>query len=313
MELVSIIVPVYNVRRFLERCIESLVNQTYCNIEILLVDDGSTDGSGEICDQMQKIYPDKIKVIHKSNGGLSDARNVGIANATGEYLCFVDSDDFVAVEMLQVLVSDMKRYDVALSCVGFQVFSDGDIPEKHCTDEDVCIFDCFGAMKELFSTNTFCNFAWNKLYKKELFRDVYFPVGRKMEDLGTTYKIIEKCNRVSYNSRKLYYYYQRPDSILHTPDTKFYIDKFELSMERYLYLKKQYGDFQENIADVLFTIFQCYYYIMDDLRLREIAERELAYLWKQHNAMFSMRRKIKYVVLRINRKWFADLFGKRLS
>lgn len=122
--LVSIIVPIYNVEQYIMRCLKSLLSQTYENIEIILVDDGSTDNCGELCDIIHKKYPDKIIVVHKQNGGLSDARNIGLKIAKGSYIAFVDSDDFISNKMIEIMVSNLQKYNVDMVCVNFQEFSD---------------------------------------------------------------------------------------------------------------------------------------------------------------------------------------------
>lgn len=309
--LVSIIVPVYNVEAYLCRCVESLIYQTYKNIEIILVDDGSTDNSGKLCDKFEMMYPEKIKVIHKRNGGLSDARNVGIKNIHGSYICFVDSDDFVSEKMVEVMVSDIQKYDVEIACVGYQNF---DHEENLADIENISnvteVYDRFAAVKLLFSSEGYCNFAWNKLYKAELFNAIEFPYGRKMEDLGTTYLLIDKCNRISYNRQKLYYYFQREDSILHNTDRNFYIDKCLLAMERYQYLKNKYGDFEENIEFIIFSIFQCYPYIINKKNLCEKAENEMEYLWKNKRNSFTLKRKIKFWLFKYNKKMYCKIWGK---
>ncbi len=310
--LVSIIVPIYNVEQYIMRCLKSLLSQTYENIEIILVDDGSTDNCGELCDIIHKKYPDKIIVVHKQNGGLSDARNIGLKIAKGSYIAFVDSDDFISNKMIEIMVSNLQKYNVDMVCVNFQEFSDDTlIISLKNNEEHIYIYDKFQAIKALFSSQKFCNFAWNKLYRVELFENIEFPKGRKMEDLGTTYLLIEKCHRILYNSQKLYYYYQRYDSILHTPDKKFYVDKFTLAIERYYYLKNKYGDFYENIDYIITIIFECYQYIKDDCILKGLAEEEIKYLSKKQKSFFSIKRNIKMLIFRFNKKAYYILFGKK--
>lgn len=311
-KLVSIIVPVYNVEKYFTRCINSLISQTYKNIEIILIDDGSTDNSGKLCDEASLHYGNKVVVIHKKNEGLSDARNTGIKIAKGYYIAFVDSDDFVSNDMIQTMVSDLQKYNVDIACIGFQEFSDETFNISSAIQENhIDIYDRFQAIKILFSNTGFCNFSWNKLYKAELFLDIKFPYGRKMEDLGTTYLLFEKSQRILYNHQKLYYYNQHHGSILHNINDKFYIDKFALTTERYFYLKNKYGDFHENINYFITTFFQCYSYIENDSELKIVAENELTYLSKKAKKLFTMRRIIKIFIFRLNKSLYKLLFNSR--
>ena len=297
-KLVTVIVPVYKVEKYLNTCVESILEQTYYNMEIILIDDGSPDNCSKLCDDW--AYRDKrIIVIHKTNGGLSDARNVGIEIAHGEYISFVDSDDYILPEMIETMVADIEKYDAQVSCVGYIEYYD--IQQPKLSDDKLSqlrVYNKLEAIKQLFSSESLCNYSWNKLYKKELFNDIRFPYGKKMEDLGTTYLIFNKCNIVTYNSKQLYYYLQREDSILHKPDRKFYIDKYDLARERYLILKEQYGDFKENIEFMQFVIYQCYKVIKDDLVKKKWACREMAYIWKVSKKSFSRKLKIKYFIFR---------------
>lgn len=214
-KLVSIVVPVYNVEKYLKRCIDSLKNQTYNNIEILLVNDGSTDASLSICEK-EAIGDNRIKVISQKNGGLSDARNTGINNATGEYICFVDSDDFVNEHYIQLLFENLLETNSDISVCNYMYIDENDktwIREEKNKQE----YSNIEAIKDVLSTNQDTEvMAWNKLYKKELFtkNNIYFPKGKIHEDNFTTYKLFYYAKKVSLINDKLYYYYQRTDSIM---------------------------------------------------------------------------------------------------
>ena len=214
-KLVSVIVPVYKVEQYLDRCLKSLVDQSYSNIEIILVDDGSPDKCYQICEKWAQ-RDNRIKVIHKANGGLSDARNKGLELAKGEYVCFVDSDDYVAKKYIEILYNLMRNNHTDMSAVSLkEVFSmEQEIDENEAYEKITTVFEGKEAIKQLFFNDTFANYAWNKMYKRELFENIRFPVGRKMEDLGTTYKLLLNAKRIAYSTQVLYYYYQREDSIL---------------------------------------------------------------------------------------------------
>ncbi len=199
--LVSIIVPVYNVGELVLKCLDSLISQSYEQIEIVVVDDGSTDGSGKLCDDFAK-KDKRIKVFHKKNGGLSSARNYGIKKASGEYVCLVDSDDYVKKDFVKKLV-DVVREDVDVVVCGFN----DEVPEaKVMTGKDATI-------KLLIGQNNMEVIAWNKMYRRELFDEVLYPDGRNYEDTLTTYKLLSKAKKVAYVGESLYVYVERGGSI----------------------------------------------------------------------------------------------------
>lgn len=210
--LISIIVPVFKVENYLKKCVESIINQTYSNIEIILVDDGSPDNSGEICDEFAS-KDKRIKVIHKSNGGLSSARNAGIDVARGEYLGFVDSDDTIEPFMYEKLMASIEKDKTKLAvCAVNYVFENGKKITKSNLGEDV-VFDFYDAMIEMNSHRIFDMGAWSKLYHKELFSNLRFPVGKLSEDYYIMYKIFDCAQKVSYVSTPCYNYLQRQNSI----------------------------------------------------------------------------------------------------
>ncbi len=208
MDLISVIVPVYNVKQYLGKCIESLLMQTYTNFELILVNDGSTDGSDAIC-EAYKRKDDRIYVINKANGGLSSARNAGIDICKGKYVCFVDSDDFVNKTYLeylyQMLVKDNSQMAVCSACWWVDENS-----YESCNVEQTLCLNSEESYKLLFSKEKwFGVFAWNKLYKTELFDDVRYPEGFYFEDSGTTYKLVHKCEKISFGFEPQYYYRQQ--------------------------------------------------------------------------------------------------------
>lgn len=212
MELISVIVPVYNVEPYVAKCIESIQNQSYQHLEIILVDDGSTDDSGDICDQYAS-YDDRIKVIHQENAGLSAARNTGIDIANGDYIAFVDSDDYIGLTVYEDMLHLLK--DNNLDIIEFTAFRDknGTIIEG-CNDGQLEIFDKDDALKLAFHDCFVA--AWSKLYKRSAIGDVRFPVGRKFEDSATSYLYVANANRVGHINRCYYYYRLNPNSITQT-------------------------------------------------------------------------------------------------
>lgn len=212
-EKVSIIVPVYNVEDQIDRCVESLIEQTYPAIEIILVDDGSKDSSGTKCDEWAaKDF--RIKVIHQPNKGLSGARNSGLDIASGDYILFVDSDDYLTTDATEKLLTQLRRLNADVMSCGFASVYDGDVPESRFTSERPAIWSGHESIIQMMRTNNICTVAWNKLYKASLWEDVRFPEGRLHEDEATTYKILYKAKLVGYMPECLYKYYQRPGSLM---------------------------------------------------------------------------------------------------
>ena len=208
---ISIIVPVYNVEKYLKECIESILSQTYKNIEIILIDDGSTDNSGKICDEYLK-KDSRVKVIHKENGGLSDARNTGIEIASGKYIGFVDSDDYIAKDMYDFLYQNIKRENAEISgCNRFLVYENKIeiYGKKECYE----VMDSQRAIEMLCTIGYIGVSAYTKLYEAKLFKDIRYPKGKINEDMYTTYKLFDKANRIVYDATPKYYYRQRSGSI----------------------------------------------------------------------------------------------------
>lgn len=211
--LLSVIIPVYNVEEYLPRCLESVLNQTYSNLEILLVDDGTPDSSGQICDAYA-ARDSRIRVIHKENGGLSSARNAGLDAATGEYIAFLDSDDWIEPETYETLLSLAKQYDVKLVCGGRYDVSSG-TGEKTvglCPPRQEVV-TAEEALRRLFLWDNIDSAAWDKLYHSSLFRRVRFPLGVICEDVPIQYGIMLDAGRIAMCDKPLYNYYHRPGSI----------------------------------------------------------------------------------------------------
>lgn len=209
--LVSIIIPVYNVENYLDACLESVCNQTYKNIEVILVDDGSTDSSGRMCDDWSK-KDDRIKVIHKANGGLSDARNAGLDVATGEYIEGVDSDDAVSPEITEQLMKAVLENNAEIVICDLVHIFPGEQKDFQVGTE-MKVFTAEDALCEMMYQKSFLYTFWGKIYKKSLLDGVRFPVGMLYEDVAVMYKIFCKASRIVYFDAKLYGYLHRENSI----------------------------------------------------------------------------------------------------
>lgn len=235
-DLISIIVPVYKVEKYLEKCIESVLQQTYTNLQIILVDDGSPDNCGKICDEYAK-KDSRIEVIHKVNGGLSDARNVGISKAKGRYIGFVDSDDYIKEDMYEILLNLIKEYDADVSICNLYDVIDG---KEYIRNKEKGIqeYSRLDILKEVLLDKNIQSYAWNKLYKKELFDEIKYPIGKKYEDIGTTFYVFEKCNKIVVTSKPEYYYLKRSDSLVNNVTESTVFDYTEIIIQRYLYTKE---------------------------------------------------------------------------
>lgn len=241
-KLISVIVPVYNVEKYLERCLDSILRQTYTNLEILVIDDGSKDNSGKICDEYE-AKDSRIKVIHKINGGLSDARNAGLKIATGEYIGFVDSDDYIADDMFETLYNLSENNSADISIVSFyEIYKDKIIGVRN--DKTLTKMTKEEALKELLIDTNIQSYAWNKLFKKELFEGLNFPVGKNFEDIATTVLLFEKAENVVVLQEPKYYYLRRDDSIIGHRNSKTYIDYLEVIYDKYMYLKDKYPNIE---------------------------------------------------------------------
>lgn len=211
-ELISVIVPIYRVEQYLRKCIDSILNQTYNNIEIILVDDGSPDNCGKICDEYAK-RDSRIRVIHKENGGLSDARNTGIDACKGNYITFVDSDDYIENDYVETLYYLLKKYNTEIAICDCRIIKDNKKKkEKNNKISEYCITSKDSISKMLYSDFYFIT-ANAKIYNKELFKDIKFPKGKVFEDVGTTYKLILKCKNIACSNKKIYNYLIRKGSI----------------------------------------------------------------------------------------------------
>ena len=210
--LVSIIVPVYNVEYYLERCVQSLINQTYENIEIILVDDESTDRSTDICRQLA-AQDDRIRVIHKKNGGLSSARNAGIKASRGEYIGFVDSDDYVDHRMFEVLVNDIRMYDADISQCGCEIIWENRIEYRNGTGK-LYLWNKKQSLIELFSASLIETSVWDKLYKREVLEGVSFDERIRLgEDFPFNAEVFAKIHRSVFRDLTLYKYRKRVGSL----------------------------------------------------------------------------------------------------
>lgn len=254
--LVSIIIPVYNVEPYIRRCVYSVINQTYNNLEIILVNDGSNDNSPQICDELAKIDK-RIIVIHKKNGGLSDARNAGLDICRGEFISFIDSDDWVNENFIKTLLSQALKLNADI-IIGENIRTDGIIP-VFTQAPQTKLYSAKEALLHLFSQNHVAFvISCGKLYKRNLFSSLRFPIGKYHEDEFTTYILFYKSKKIVYTTEILYYYYQRAGSIV---STRHPWDVLEYLEQRYLFFKeKQERDLLPYLLPPLCWQFLCAYW-----------------------------------------------------
>ena len=235
--LISIIVPVYKVEAYLNRCIKSIIDQTYRNLDIIVVDDGSPDQCPGMCDEWAG-RDSRIRVIHKENGGLSDARNAGIEIAKGKYLCFVDSDDWILPTYIETLYGMIQRYHVRLSVVGIMVDNGtGTVQWNDDTKEDVISSD--EALRRIYTGEGYRNYivAWNKMYHRELFCERRYPVGKLHEDSFITHELLYEADSIAVSNAQLYVYTDTSESITRSPYTLRRLDEVEGFAARNHFLK----------------------------------------------------------------------------
>lgn len=209
--LISIIVPIYKTEPYLRKCLDSIVQQTYRNLEIILVDDGSPDNCGAICDEYAP-QDERIKVIHKPNGGLSSARNAGIAVATGEYIGFVDSDDWIELDMFEYLISNALIHNSDITaCSHLKCFPDH---QEFCGWNNTLILEMESALVLLLEDETLHNYVWDKLWRSSLFDGISFPEGKTFEDIAVSYQLFLRADKVVLLPEAKYNYLQHSNSIV---------------------------------------------------------------------------------------------------
>ncbi len=248
--LISVIVPIYKVEPWLERCVESVRNQSYRNLEIILVDDGSPDRCGEICDRIASEDA-RIKVIHRDNGGLSAARNSGIDVCQGEYIGFVDSDDVIHPEMYSLLYADIIKYGTKLAFCQPLLCKDAPASFPEIRPEEECL-SSNDVIRESLSHSIWFS-AWTKLYHRSLFDGIRYPEGRINEDYPVTMRIFDRCDRIVVDNNQLYAYSKRGGSITTSPVSEKSFDQVISAEESYLFVRETHPDCSAFAARILMT------------------------------------------------------------
>ena len=244
--MISVIVPVYNVESYLSKCLDSVLSQSFSDFEVILVDDGSTDGSAEICKAYQLKDP-RIGYFYKENGGLSSARNQGLKVSQGSYVTFIDSDDYIDPEYLFTLYRLVKENDADISTCFYNIESRKGTRPWSDIDAEENLFDSRSSLLHLFCSKEIDVCAVCKLYKRFLFDEIEFPEGKLFEDVGTTYKLLDQANLVAVCHTPLYYYVMRDNSIVHKADERIF-DRAILASQALLDIKQAYAEDKDLIT-----------------------------------------------------------------
>ena len=248
--LVSIIIPVYNVEKYIEKCLISVINQNYNNIEIIVVNDGSTDKSEYYINRILK-HCDNCIIINQENKGLSEARNKGISLAKGKYLFLLDSDDYIKSDVIAKMVEKIEKDNSDILIGKYNLIrTNGERKSNIEKLDETVIMNNIDALKALFSSGLFHFHAWGKLYKRELFYNVRYPQGRYYEDIGTTYKLLYNAKKISFLNFSTCEYLMREDSICNSNFNKKHLDFIENINEMEIYLKSK------NIFDIMKSDFR---------------------------------------------------------
>lgn len=272
MDLISIIVPVYKVEAYLGRCVQSIVDQTYTNLEIILVDDGSPDRCPQMCDEWAK-RDRRIRVIHKENGGLSDARNAGMAAATGEYVAFVDSDDWLAKAFIENLYNAVVSNDCEVAGCVFRMTDRMQEEESTAEANVIRIVDRYTAVGDLID-DKIRQVVWNKLYKRALIQNIPFEKGKLHEDEFWSYQVLGQITGYTEIDYIGYFYFQRPESIMGNSYSLRRLDALQAKENRQYYLQKYMPNLADHGQRNLF--FTCVYHGQLALKYLKDSERKTA-------------------------------------
>ena len=268
---ISVIVTVYKVEPYLDKCVSSIVNQTYTNLEIILVDDGSPDSCPTMCEAWAE-KDSRIRVIHKTNGGLSDDRYAGIVVATGELMAFVDSDDWIASDMYEHLYQRLTEDESDIAACGVQMVWENKTPSRTLTREGSCVLNQEEAMRAIIEESWLKQPVWYKLYKTALVRDILFPKGKYHEDVFWSYQAVGRAQRVSVSDHIGYYYLQRGGSIMGEGYSLKRLDAVEAKVQRCAYIQERFPALSPlAVKDLWFT---CIYQGQLALRALNKAEAE---------------------------------------
>lgn len=301
--LISVIVPVYKVEKYLPKCIESIINQTHKNIEIILVDDGSPDNCGKICDEYAQ-RDERIKVVHKENGGLSSARNAGLDIVTGKYISFIDSDDYIAENFIDYMYSVLKKENVDVVQCNYTRNELTNISE---VNEEILVISSEKAIENLNSAELHGKYVivCNKLYKYSIYKNLRFPIGKVNEDVYVTYLALDRANKVAIISAELYFYRITPSSIMEKTFSIKRYDALEGYENEINYFKKKSNVSLYKTAAVIYQKILKEYYLNTQKYVEEDKQQNLKMLTKKSRknlpvvlsySGINLRNKMKYIL-----------------
>lgn len=314
LPLITVIVPVYNVEKYLEKCLESIIKQTYKNLEIILVDDGSTDGSSEKCDNCA-LQDTRINVIHKENGGLSDARNVALNIMSGEYVTFIDSDDYVTNDYVEYLYNLIVIDDSDMSICCFEKTYNQD-KELNNKKEKVEILSSRDAIEMYLYQKKLTASAWCKMYKRELFSEIRYPIGYYYEDMAIICELMSISRNIVISNQKKYYYMQRSDSIMGGEFNLKKMQRIEIATQIKKFIDKKYPDLNMAAnARCFLAAIQTFREIpQKDEYMQDINNTWLVIKKYRFGIIRNMKTRILHKFIAINtyfgRRWLS-LLGKR--
>ena len=303
---VSIIVPVYNVEKYLTKCVDSILAQTFQNMEVILVDDGATDKSGELCDVLGK-KDSRIRVFHKENGGLSDTRNYGLKVAKGKYVAFIDSDDYIDSHMIECLYNLLITHGADISCCEIM-----DVYEEHqvCTQKrkgELC-FDGKDALKQALISNMIYLCVCNKMFLKSMFQEIQFPVGRYYEDAAIMPRLLFQAKKVALSFAPFYYYVHRENSITTEGFQQKHFDVIKAYEDNWEFIETKCADL---LPEIKFRLNWAHFVVLDKMIQAKMTKNDTNYRnvskhlkkeWKNilFCPYFNKNRKIGIIALKIN-------------
>lgn len=302
-ELISIIIPIFNMSKYLEKCIDSVINQTYKNLEIILIDDGSTDNSGEICDRyLQK--DNRIKVVHQKNQGVSAARNEGLKHATGYYIGFVDPDDFIESKMYEIIINDIKENQCDIGICGIRSKNEDDITLKEDRKQENIVMNKKEFLNILIQDKMIATSVWDKVFKSELIKEKRFNEKRVVgEDFELILEVINnKKIKAVYNSSCLYNYLIREKSASRKQDDKQAIDILEVNDNLLKIVQIEYPDLQDLVIErilkkenMILKKYRISQKIKEKIKI-DIRIKEKIYFKSKY---IPLKNKVKYILKRI--------------
>lgn len=323
MPEISIIVPVYNVEEYLPKCLDTILNQSFRDFEVILVNDGSKDNSGFICEKYAK-KDSRIRIIHKENGGLSSARNAGLDIAKGRYIGFIDSDDFIDLKMYEQLYNMIKIYNADIAICSYECVSKhAIIKNKNYKDklEEIKVFNNIEALNQTLEENG-VEFivAWNKLYKSSVFENLRFKEGKVHEDEFIVHQVLYKSNIVVYTPKKLYYYLQRENSITGESFNIKRTDYLEALTERiYFYNEKNLDYLKEKTEyQYLKLYFKYYFKVKNDLKdtekVKKLKQNFIdTFRTLSKSNIYSKKEKLSWIIFIINSSLYEEYYKYKLK